>query len=100
MAVLRIPVLSAVAYTPTMLFVPIEMAGVNIAVHVCFMLLSLGLLGLSPVLFLPTLVAGHLLMMVLHSRDPHLVSLGRARASWPQSSQNLAGVAGGVKFVP
>ncbi len=97
---LRTPLMPAVAYAPTMLFVPVALAGANIAVNVSFMLIGLAVIKLTPVIWLPTLVLGHFGLMIAHSREPHIVPLGQAMSRFKRTSKNLNGVKGGIKYVP
>lgn len=93
-------VLSAVAYHPTMLFIPVELAGMNIAVNVALMLLCLKIFNLSPAIWLLTIVGAWIAMAIAHTRDAHTVTLMRARGSFKQHSTNIVPTDEGVKYVP
>lgn len=93
------PVLTAVAYPATMLYVPIEVAGLIVAGHAFLMALSAVLLGLNPVVFLVTLTACWIAGVAAFQRDPHLVSLLQAAGRFKRKTHNIV-PSRGVKYVP
>ena len=93
-------VLSAVAYHPTMLFIPVELAGMNIAINVALMLISLYMFDLSPVIWLFTIIGAWVAMAIAHSRDPHGVQMLKAIGTFKRNSINLVPTDDGVKYVP
>ena len=93
------PVLSAVAYPPTMLFAPLELAGMNAGLNSALMLIGTAALGLPPFVWLFTAIAGHIALITWGSRDPHLVGILRAAGTARRRSKNIV-PAQGVKYVP
>lgn len=93
------PILTAVAYPPTMLFVPVELAGGNVAINIMLMVFGTVILDLSPLIWLFTSVAGHVILLVLSFREPHIVMMMRALGTSRQQSRNIVKPEG-VKYVP
>lgn len=93
------PVLKAVAYPPTMMFVPVELAVLNMGVNAVFLAISNSLISLPPIIWLGTAIVGHILLIGVVSRDAHIVGVLRAIAQAKRSSQNII-PARGVKYVP
>lgn len=100
MKALQAQILNAVAYHPTMLFIPVELAGMNIVIHAALVGLGVVVFKISPVIWLFSVAGVHGVLAVLHSRDSHLVTLGRAIGSFPRRSRNLVPTTEGVKYVP
>ena len=93
------PVLNAVAYPPTMMFVPVQLAGLNIGINVGLMMLGMAAADIPPIPFLVIAIAGHVAMATWSARDAHLVTLAKAIGMRKQSSRNII-PARGVKYVP
>lgn len=93
-------VLQAVANPKTFLFAPFELAIVNIVIAVCFMIISIMILGWTPFLSLIPLVGGHAALTILGQRNPHLTTILQASGKYPPFRKNLSRVAKGVKYVP
>lgn len=93
-------VLTAVAYPPTMMFVPVELAAVNIGVHgALWMIVTLlGIMG--PIPLLCSLILAHVLFAVMAGRNPHIVSMAKAIALSKNRTRNLIPEPDGAKFVP
>jgi type IV secretory pathway VirB3-like protein len=89
----------AVAYPPTLLFVPVELAGLNLAVHIGFMLLAFIAFGISPAIWLVSAVVCHIVLIVLSSRDAHIVNYAKAIGRSKPKSENIV-PSEGVKYVP
>lgn len=92
-------ILTAVAYPPTMLFVPVELAGGNVAFNIILMVIGTVILDLSPLIWLFTAVAGHAILLVLSFREPHIVSMMRAIGTSKHQSRNIV-KSEGMKYVP
>lgn len=93
-------IMNAVAYPPTLLFAPVEMAGLNMGINVACMVISNASFQISPIIFLLTLIAGHLASALAYSRDAHIVYIAQAIGRYPRSSKNLIPAKEGVKYVP
>lgn len=93
------PVLHAVAYPATMVFVPVELAAANIALNVAAMLISMVTYDITPFLWVITTIGGHLTLLFMCSKEPHLVSLMRCIGRVKQRSRNIISTRN-VKYVP
>ena len=93
------PVLTAVAYPSTVLYVPTEVAGLIVAGHAFLMALSAVFLGLNPVIFLVTITACWIAGFAAFERDPHVVSLLQAAGKFKRKTRNIV-PSRGVKYVP
>ncbi len=93
------PVFQAVAYPPTMIYIPVELAGANVGLNVAMMLVSMVTFDITPLFWLITTIIGHVVLMFVCSREPHLVMLMRCIGGVKQRSRNLIGTRN-VKYVP
>lgn len=101
------PVLSAVAYPPTILFAPPKAAGGSLVVHLVLFLFTAVFTDWPPVVWFASAVVVHGVLIWVNSKDPHFVSLGEARM---QRGRKVAGrlssrtrnlvAAEGRKYVP
>ena len=81
---MRVPVLKTVANPPKLLFAPFMLGLANFATQVPLMAMSLAF-GTNPLWFMITIAIGHIIMIILGSKDPHLakilISSGKFRKS-------------------
>ena len=101
------PILSAVAYPPHVFFAPWKAAAGNIVVNVVLLLFTGVFTDWPPYVWLGTAFIGHLVLIWLNSKEPHLISLNEARfqkgkkavARLSAGTRNLV-KAEGKKYVP
>lgn len=93
-------IMNAVAYPPTLLFAPVELAGINMAFNVGGMIIANASFNVTPIIFLVTLVIGHVVSAFAYARDAHIVYIGQAIGRYPLRSRNLVPSEEGVKYVP
>ncbi len=89
-----------VAMPKQFLWAPFEMAIVNIAIAGAVMLLCIAVLGLTPFFSLLPLVGGHVLLIGIGTRNPHLTTTLQSTGKYPPRRNNLTRVSRGVKYVP
>lgn len=90
----------AVANPKQFLFAPFELAIVNIVLAVGFMLLCIGVIGLTPFWAMIPMVGGHITLVILGARNPHLTTTLQASGKFPWWRRNRIGVKSGVKYTP
>lgn len=96
-----LPVLQAVANPPTMFFVPVAIAGINLALHVVVWLLTYSIFSLPPIAFLISAIFCHSALIGVCARDMHLESVIKAYAAYSRPTRNLIPAERGVnKYVP
>lgn len=100
MADLRAEIYLAVANPKQFLWAPFEMAIVNIVLAVVVMIVSIMVLGMTPFVSFVPLVGGHVALVILGSRNPHLTTTLQATGRYPHRRRNLAPVTTGVKYIP
>lgn len=100
MSGLRSTILRGVAYPPTMLFVPFELTGMNVAFNITLMLICLVIFDLTPIIWIISLVVTQVFLIVMASRDAHIVTVLRAIGSFKKTSKNIVPTDEGVKYVP
>lgn len=93
-------ILQAVANPKQFLFAPFEMAIINIITAVAFMLVLIAVIGMTPFWALIPLIGGHLLLIALGTRNPHLTTTLRASGKYPPRKKNVISVSSGVKYIP
>ena len=97
---LKSSVYMVVAMPKQFLWAPFEMAIVNMVTSVAFMLLCIAVLGITPFVSLIPLVAGHVALIGIGTRNPHLTTTLQATGKYPPRRKNLTRVSRGVKYVP
>lgn len=97
---LKADVYSVVAMPKQFLWAPFEMAIINIILAIAFMLISIAILGLTPFVSLIPLIIGHVTLIGIGTRNPHLTTTLQASGKYPPRRRNLSQVSKGVKFVP
>lgn len=96
----KAPVYRVVAMPKLFLWAPFEMAIINIIASLAFMILCIGVLGLTPFWSLIPLATGHVVLIGMGTRDPHLTTILQATGRYKSARPNLAKIAKGVKYVP
>ena len=96
----RGPIFLAVANPMQFVFAPFEMAIANICIGGVLIILLYLLLGLSPIWGFIFIILGHITLIVLGTRNPHLTTTLRATIRHAGKKPNLVGVTTGVKYVP
>jgi len=97
---LKAEIYMVVAMPKQFLWAPFEMAIINIVLAAAIMLLSIAVLGLTPFVSLIPLVVGHVFLIMVGTRDPHLTTSLQAMGKFPSKRKNLAPVSRGAKFIP
>lgn len=97
---LKTDVFMVIAMPKQFLWAPFEMAIINIILSVAVMLIAIAVLGVTPFVALIPLIIGHLVLIGLGTRNPHLTTTLQAAGKYPGRRRNLSGVSRGVKYVP
>ena len=92
-------ILKAVANPPKLFFAPVLPAAINAGLQMPFMFIAMGIWQANPLIFVMTLVAGHVIVVGLGAKDPHLSSMLQAFGMTNVTSTNLYTVKG-RKFEP
>jgi hypothetical protein len=90
----------AVANPKQFLFAPFELAIINLVMAIAFMLLCIAVIGLTPFWAMIPMIGGHLLLVVLGARNPHLTTTLQATGKFPLRRKNRIDVKSGVKYTP
>lgn len=96
---MRDVILKAVANPPKLFWAPVIPAAINAGLQIPFMFMAVGIWQLNPLVFIATIVLGHLVVVGLGAKDPHLSSMLQAFGLTNISTQNLYQVKG-HKFEP
>lgn len=96
----RAGILRAVAAPKQFLWAPFELAIINMIAAIAVMLVLAAILRANPILGLVPLFAGHVALVVLGARDPHLTTQLQCMVQYPGRRKNLSPVKKGVKYVP
>ena len=97
---LKADIYSVVAALKQFLWAPFEMAIVNIVLSIAVMLLCIAVFGITPFISLVPLLVGHVALIGLGTRNPHLTTTLQASGKFPMRRANISPVSHGVKFVP
>lgn len=97
---LKAEVYMVVAMPKQFLWAPFEMAIVNIVLSLAFMLMGIMIFQLTPFVALIPLVLGHVALIGIGTRNPHLTTYLQATGKYPPRRRNLQKVHDGAKFVP
>ena len=100
MSELRGGILKTVAMPLQFLWAPFELAIINIIFSVIFMVLSITIFGITPFVSLIPLVLGHISLVFIGARNPHVWSTVQSIGKYPTRRKNLTFVSAGVKYVP
>jgi hypothetical protein len=93
-------ILQAVSNPKQFLFAPFEMAIVNIILSVAFMIILIAVLRITPFWAILPLVFGHIALIVMGTRNPHLTTTLQAMGKYSSSKKNIISVKTGVKYIP
>jgi hypothetical protein len=101
MSDIRAGIYQVVASPKQFLWAPFEMAIINIVMGIMIMLLCITVFNLTPFFAIIPLIGGHVTLLVLGTRNPHLFTTLKAMGKYPPSrKRNLSPVKVGVKYVP
>ncbi len=92
-------ILKAVANPPKLFWGPVLPTAINAGLQIPFMFMSVGIWQLNPLIFIITIVLGHLVVVALGAKDPHLSGMIQAFGSTNIVTTNLYKVKG-RKFEP
>lgn len=92
-------ILKAVANPPKLFWGPVLPTAINAGLQMPFMFMAIGMWDVNPLVFICTIVLGHLVVVALGAKDPHLSSMLQAFGLTNISTQNLYRVKG-HKFEP
>ena len=92
-------ILKAVANPPKLFWAPILPAALNGGLQMPFMFIAMAFWNANPLIFVITIVLGHMVMIGLGSRDPHLSGMIQAFGATNVVTTNLYRVKG-HKFEP
>ena len=72
---MRDMILKAVANPPKLFWAPVIPAAINAGLQLPFMFMAMGIWQLNPLVFIATIITGHLFVVALGAKDPHLSSM-------------------------
>lgn len=83
-------ILHAVADPPKMMFVPVNVAGMNMVVWVALMMMSqaAGIIS-NPIMFIFFAIGSHVMCIILGFKEPHLSTLLPAKGLSYKRTRNL-----------
>lgn len=96
---MRDVILKAVANPPKLFWGAVLPTAINAGLQIPFMFMAIGMGEVNPLIFIITIVLGHLLVVVLSAKDQHLSGMLQAFGLTNISSTNLYKVKGN-KFEP
>ena len=92
-------ILKAVANPPKLFWGPVLPAALNAGLQIPFMFMGIGMWQVNPLIFIVSIVTGHLIVVALGAKDPHLSAMLTAFGTTNYTSKNLYKVKG-HKFEP
>ena len=92
-------ILKAVANPPKLFWGPVLPTAINAGLQIPFMFMAVGIWQVNPLIFIMTIVLGHLIVVALGTKDPHLSGMLQAFGQTNIVSTNLYKVKG-RKFEP
>lgn len=92
-------ILKAVANPPKLFWGPVLPTAINAGLQIPFMFMSVGIWQVNPLIFIITIVLGHLVVVALGTKDPHLSGMIQAFGNTNMVTTNLYKVKG-RKFEP
>lgn len=92
-------ILKAVANPPKLFWGPVLPTAINAGLQIPFMFMAVGIWQMNPLIFIITIVLGHLVVVALGTKDPHLSGMLQAFGNTNMPSVNLYKVKG-RKFEP
>ncbi len=96
---MRDVILKAVANPPKLFWGPVLPTAINAGLQIPFMFMSVGIWQVNPLIFIITIVLGHLVVVALGTKDPHLSGMIQAFGNTNIVTTNLYKVKG-RKFEP
>ncbi|MFI3242137.1 MAG: hypothetical protein R3Y43_06180 [Alphaproteobacteria bacterium] len=93
------PILKAVASPPKILWAPFLPSMLNLGMQFPFMFMAMGIFQCNPLLFMVSIVAGHMVCIGWGVKEPHLSAMIQAWGQANKTSTNLY-KAKGNKFEP
>ena len=96
---MRDVILKAVANPPKLFWGPVLPTAINAGLQIPFMFMSVGIWQVNPLIFIITIVLGHLVVVALGTKDPHLSGMILAFGNTNIVTTNLYKVKG-RKFEP
>lgn len=96
---MRDMILKAVANPPKLFWGPVLPTAINAGLQIPFMFMSVGIWQVNPLIFIITIVLGHLVVVALGTKDPHLSGMIQAFGNTNIVTTNLYKVKG-RKFEP
>ena len=91
---MREGILKAVANPPKILWGPFLPVLVNMAIQFPLMFMFMGVGGVNPLLFMITLLIGHVAAVIAGAREPHISSMIQAFGPASKKTNNLYYVKG------
>ncbi len=86
---MREPVLKAVAAPRKFLWAPFELGAANLSLQLTFMVMAFGIFQNNPLVFIPTIILGHLFLVIYGTKEPHLASLLKSYGRYHHRSVNV-----------
>ena len=83
----REPILKAVAMPPRLFWAPMQVALINMTVHLALILIMIAVVDLNPLWLLTSLVGFHSILVSYGAREPHL---SRMLMAWGKSGPNTS----------
>lgn len=96
---MRDMILKAVANPPKLFWGPVLPTALNAGLQIPFMFMAVGIWQVNPLFFIVTIVLGHLVVVALGAKDPHLSGMLQAFGQTNVTPVNLY-PAKGHKFEP
>ncbi len=96
---MRDMILKAVANPPKLFWGAVLPTAINAGLQIPFMFMAIGVGDVNPLVFIVTIVLGHLVVVALSAKDPHLSGMLQAFGMTNITSVNLYKVKGN-KFEP
>lgn len=86
---MREPVLKAVAAPKKFLWAPFELGAANLALQLTMMIMAIGIFQSNPFVFLPSIIGGHIFLVIYGAKEPHLASLLKSYGRYHHLSVNM-----------
>ncbi len=82
-------ILKAVANPPKLFWGPVLPTALNAGLQIPFMFMAIGIWNVNPLVFIISIITGHLIVIALGAKDPHLSGMIQAFGQTNLVSQNL-----------
>ena len=96
---MREMILKAVANPPKILWGPFLPTLMNLGIQFPIMFMSMGIWNLNPIFFIATIAIGHIIVVIMGVKDPHISTMIQAYGQGRIISNNLYKCKGN-KFAP